>query len=74
MHNKLTKRQREALDAVIYYLEVNNYQPSFRELGAILGLASSSTISGYLNKLNEKGYVSWEEGQSITLRIQHFLF
>lgn len=69
MHNKLTKRQREALEAVINYVETKNYPPSYRELGNLIGLSSSSTVSSILNKLKEKGYVSWEEGQPRTLRI-----
>lgn len=69
MHNKLTKRQREALEAVINYVEVKNYPPSYRELGKLIGLSSSSTVCGLLNKLKDKGFVSWIEGQPRTLRI-----
>ncbi|WP_433959298.1 transcriptional regulator [Cytobacillus horneckiae] len=69
MHNELTKRQREALEAVINYVEKINYPPSYRELGKLIGLASSSTVSGILNRLKDKGFVSWEEGQPRTLRI-----
>lgn len=69
MHNELTNRQREALEAVINYVEAKNYPPSYRELGALIGLSSSSTVCGLLNKLKDKGFVSWEDGQPRTLRI-----
>ncbi|MDQ0268855.1 transcriptional regulator [Cytobacillus purgationiresistens] len=69
MHNKLTKRQKETLDAVINYVNENNYSPSYREIAKELGLASSSTVSGILHSLRKKGFVCWEEGQPRTLRI-----
>lgn len=66
---KLTTRQREVLQTLEKYVATNHYPPSYRELSALVGLASSSTISGLLNKLRENGYVSWEEGRPRTLRI-----
>ncbi|MEK5106503.1 transcriptional regulator [Cytobacillus sp. FSL K6-0129] len=54
---------------VIFDVSTNNYPPSYRELGTMVGIASPSTISGLLNKLRENGYVNWEEGRPRTLRI-----
>ncbi|MED1607735.1 transcriptional regulator [Cytobacillus kochii] len=66
---KLTTRQREVLEILEKYVAINHYPPSYRELGALVGLASSSTISGILNKLRENGYVSWEDGRPRTLKV-----
>ena len=64
-----TKRQREVLEAVTNYISTNGYPPSFRDLGESLGLKSSSTISDLLDKLRNKGYVTWEEGRPRTLQV-----
>jgi SOS-response transcriptional repressor LexA len=65
----LTKRQIEVLKAIDNYIQENHYAPAYRELGKIIGVRSSSTISDFLHKLKDKGYVDWEEGQPRTLHI-----
>lgn len=65
----LTRRQIEVLYAIDNYVQVNHYAPAYRELGKILGVKSPSTISEFLHKLKNKGYVDWIEGQPRTLRI-----
>jgi SOS-response transcriptional repressor LexA len=70
MHNeKLTKRQAEVLNVIINYIEDRGYAPSFREVGELLNLASSSTVFSHLETLKKKGYLTWEPSQSRTLRI-----
>ena len=64
-----TKRQNEVLEALTNYINTNGYPPSFRDLGESLGLKSSSTISDLLDKLRNKGYVTWEEGRPRTLQV-----
>ncbi|TCJ04483.1 transcriptional regulator [Cytobacillus praedii] len=66
---KLSKRQEEVLEAISQYIEKNNYPPAYRDLAAMLGLKSPSTVSNLLNSLKKKGYVNWEEGQPRTLHI-----
>ncbi|MEK4924092.1 transcriptional regulator [Cytobacillus sp. FSL R5-0569] len=66
---KLTTRQREVLETLEKYVAKNHYPPSYRELSALVGLASSSTISGILNKLRENGYVDWKDGRPRTLKV-----
>ncbi|MGE6379954.1 hypothetical protein, partial [Peribacillus muralis] len=64
-----TKRQKEVLEAITIYKTTNGYPPSFRELGGLVGLKSSSTISSMLDSLRKKGYVTWQEGRPRTLQI-----
>ncbi|PJN91312.1 transcriptional regulator [Bacillus sp. mrc49] len=64
-----TRRQKEVLEAIKLYKSQNGYPPSFRELGEVLGLKSPSTISGMLDSLRKKGYVTWQEGRPRTLQI-----
>lgn len=65
----LTRRQREALEAIDHYFNTHNYPPAYRDLAIMLGLKSPSTVSGLLQKLKEKGYISWQPTQPRTLRI-----
>ena len=68
MH-RLTRRQKEVLEAIQNYIQEKHYPPAYRELGNIIGVKSSSTVSDFLNKLRSKGYISWEEGRPRTLHI-----
>lgn len=65
----LTKRQKEVLEAINQYINKHNYPPAFRDIGDMLGIKSSSTVSDLLHKLKAKGYISWEPTQPRTLRI-----
>lgn len=67
--DKLTKRQTEVLNAIINYMDEKGYAPSFREVGELLHLASSSTVFNHMESLKKKGYVTWEPTQPRTLRI-----
>ncbi|GKS15074.1 hypothetical protein YDYSY3_60740 [Paenibacillus chitinolyticus] len=69
---ELTRRQTETLDAIQLFIDRHGYAPSTRELGAELGISSTSTIHGLLMQLKKKGRISWEPAQSRTLRVvQH---
>lgn len=69
MRNNLTKRQAQVLSAIAEYMNNKGYAPSVREIGGIVHLASASTVYGHLEKLKEKGYITWEPTQPRTLRI-----
>ncbi|WP_456273649.1 LexA family protein [Bacillus sp. AK031] len=66
---ELTQRQKEVLEAISEYGNKNNYPPAYRDIGEMVGLKSSSTVSWFLHKLKEKGYISWEPTQPRTLRV-----
>ncbi|WP_026581011.1 LexA family protein [Bacillus sp. J33] len=66
---KLSKRQKETLEAINQYINKHNYPPAFRDIADMLGLKSPSTVSDLLHKLKDKGYISWEPTQPRTLRI-----
>lgn len=56
MH-ELTPRQRQILEFIKREVQQRGYPPSVREIGQAVGLSSSSTVHGHLNKLEEKGYI-----------------
>lgn len=57
----LTKRQAQILEFVTGYIGLNNYAPSYREIGQHFGLSSTATIAEHIESLKTKGYLSHEE-------------
>ncbi|MGD9679466.1 MAG: transcriptional repressor LexA [Vulcanibacillus sp.] len=55
--NKLSSRQREILEFIKSRVKQKGYPPSVREIGEGVGLASSSTVHGHLERLEKKGYI-----------------
>jgi repressor LexA len=57
MEADLTPKQFEILTFIKDSLREKGYPPSVREIGQAVGLSSSSTVHGYLRKLEKKGYL-----------------
>lgn len=53
----LSARQRHILEFIHEQVQLKGYPPSVREIGAAVGLASSSTVHSHLRKLEEYGYI-----------------
>ncbi len=53
----LTARQRAILEFIRKNIREKGYPPSVREIGEAVGLASSSTVHGHLERLQQKGYL-----------------
>ena len=53
----LTKSQEKVLREIEKYIEVNKIAPTVRELGELTGLKSTSTVQGYINRLEKNGYI-----------------
>ncbi len=57
MKDDLTKKQQVILDYIREEVQKKGYPPSVREICEGVGLKSTSTVHGHLNKLEEKGYI-----------------
>lgn len=55
--SSLNKRQKQILDYIKEFLHAKGYPPAVREIGAAVGLSSSSTVHTYLNQLESKGFI-----------------
>ncbi len=55
--SKLSKRQQQILEFIRSEVANKGYPPSVREIGEAVGLNSSSTVHGHLQKLEEYGYI-----------------
>ena len=53
----LNSRQQQILTYIKEFLNSKGYPPSVREIGDAVGLSSSSTVHGYLNKLEAMGFI-----------------
>lgn len=56
-NDKLSQRQKLILDFIQERIKDKGYPPSVREIGAAVGLKSSSTVHAHLMHLQEKGYI-----------------
>src|SRR5690625_3157472 len=54
---KLSKRQQMIYDFIKNEVEMKGYPPSVREIAKAVDLASSSTVHGHLERLEDKGYI-----------------
>jgi len=68
-NKKLTVIQTNVYEKLCQFIEKEGYVPSYRQLMMELGLSSTSTIKGHLDRLKDKGYITWEPGQPRTLKI-----
>jgi len=64
-----TDAQKRVLKHLSTFIEKEGYVPSYRQLIKDMGLASTSTVKKHLDKLKEKGYITWIVGQLRTLKI-----
>ncbi len=60
MNDRLTRRQREILDAIERFTREHGYSPSVRDIGAAVGLTSSATVHNHLKRLRMKGFIDWD--------------
>lgn len=55
--NKLSKRQTTILEFIKQEVKEKGYPPSVREIAEAVGLLSSSTVHGHLDRLEKKGFI-----------------
>ena len=53
----LTVKQQEILDYIVEQQSQKGYPPSVREICEAVGLRSTSTVHGYLSRLEKKGFI-----------------
>ena len=66
---ELNDREQAILKYIQKQIRTNGYPPSVREIGKAVGLKSTATVHGYLNKLEEKGFIKKEQQKGRTLKL-----
>ena len=69
MNNDLTNPQYELLHWIEEYIRDFKHSPSIRQMMNGMGLKSPAPIQSRLKHLQEKGYISWQEGKARTLQL-----
>lgn len=64
----LTDRQRAVFEVIRDYAAAHGYPPTVREIGAALGLASSSTVHSHLSALERAGIVERDPSKPRALK------
>jgi|TARA_B100001750_G_C15316484_1_gene499954 SOS-response transcriptional repressor LexA len=54
----LTIKQKKVYDFIRMWIKEKGDSPSFEEISLSLGIKSKSAISSYLNKLEQRGYIT----------------
>ena len=67
--NKLTDAQNELYAWIKNYMRDFQHSPSIRQMMQAMGLKSPAPIQSRLKHLQEKGYISWQEGKARTMQI-----
>ena len=67
--NNLTEAQNELFKWIKDYMKDFKHSPSIRQMMEAMGLKSPAPIQSRLKHLQEKGYISWQEGKARTMQI-----
>ena len=65
----LTQAQNELYGWIKDYMKKFQHSPSIRQMMQAMGLKSPAPIQSRLKHLQEKGYISWQEGKARTMQI-----
>tara|TARA_A100001035_G_C27759472_1_gene490477 strand:- start:1020 stop:1637 length:618 start_codon:yes stop_codon:yes gene_type:complete len=67
--DNLTEAQNELYAWIKNYMREFQHSPSIRQMMQAMGLKSPAPIQSRLKHLQEKGYISWQEGKARTMQI-----
>ncbi len=70
----LTDAQNELYGWIKDYMKNFQHSPSIRQMMKGMGLKSPAPIQSRLKHLQEKGYISWQEGKARTMQIVDEIF
>ena len=66
---ELSSAQQELYDWLSDYISSNRHSPSIRQMMEAMGLRSPAPIQSRLRHLQQKGWITWQEGQARTLQL-----
>ena len=67
--DNLTSAQNELYKWIKSYMKEFKHSPSIRQMMQAMGLKSPAPIQSRLKHLQEKGYISWQEGKARTMQL-----
>ena len=72
--DNLTQAQNELYRWIKDYMKNFQHSPSIRQMMQAMGLKSPAPIQSRLKHLQDKGYISWQEGKARTMQIVDEIF
>ena len=72
--DNLTEAQNELFNWIKNYMRDFQHSPSIRQMMKAMGLKSPAPIQSRLKHLQDKGYISWQEGKARTMQIVDEIF
>lgn len=57
------------LTTIQLFIREHGYAPTVREIGAVVGLKSSSTVHKHLARLRYHGFITYDDRKSRTIRV-----
>ena len=73
-NNNLSDAQNELYVWIKNYMKDFHHSPSIRQMMHAMGLKSPAPIQSRLKHLQQKGFISWQEGRARTLQIVEDVF
>lgn len=76
MKNRKNQKQDDIYDYIVEYIKIHGYPPSVREIGAGVGLHSSSSVHAHLCRMMAAGILETdaELGSPRAIRVPGFRF
>ena len=71
MSKELTKKQQAVLNYIMEFSQLHGYPPSVREICAGIGVKSTSTVHGYLQRLEKNGSIKRDSTKTRSIVIQN---
>ena len=68
-NDNLSDAQKELYEWIKSYMTDYHHSPSIRQMMEAMGLRSPAPIQSRLKHLQQKGFISWQEGKARTLQI-----
>lgn len=65
----LTPAQQELYDWLARFIGEHRHSPSIRQMMEAMGLRSPAPVQSRLRHLQQKGWITWKEGQARTLQL-----
>lgn len=62
------------LDCIINFIKENKYAPTVREIGAMAGLKSNSSVSAHLSRMQIDGQLKYDEKSPRTIVIPGYAY
>jgi len=69
IYDNLTNAQNELYLWIKEYMKEFQHSPSIRQMMQAMGLKSPAPIQSRLKHLQEKGFISWQEGKARTMQV-----